>query len=287
MPYPWSAGNTLTASDLNAAFAGYTVNTQSGAGYTLVLTDRGKLVTVSNGSAQNLTIPLNSSVAFATGTWVDVLNIGAGTWTVTATGGVTLSGTTAIPTNGRVRLTKTGTDTWYSSAMDAAVGGGLSLVATTTATAASTVSINNCFTSTYDNYRIVINGVGSTTATVLEMRLRASSVDLTSATYRFARTDLQGAVTPGGTTSTTGTSFATMFVDSTYRNGVSFDVYAPAIAAATSMAGIGVRGDGPAAMAVAGVNTSALAYDGLTLFVGTGSFTTATNGIKVYGYRNS
>ncbi|MFM1964647.1 MAG: hypothetical protein RL134_372, partial [Actinomycetota bacterium] len=45
MPYPWSAGNTLTASDLNAAFAGYTVNTQSGAGYTLVLTDRGKLVT--------------------------------------------------------------------------------------------------------------------------------------------------------------------------------------------------------------------------------------------------
>lgn len=68
------------------------INAQT-ASYTLVIKDKNKLVTVSNASANTLTIPMNSSVAFPVGTWIDVSNIGAGTCTVTAESGVTLNGT--------------------------------------------------------------------------------------------------------------------------------------------------------------------------------------------------
>lgn len=114
MTAAFTAGSVLTATNLNNAVNTNTINAQTAAGYSLVLTDGGKLVTLSNASAQNLTIPLNSSVAFPTGTVIEALNIGAGAWTVTATGGVTLAGATVISTNSRARLVKTGTDTWYS-----------------------------------------------------------------------------------------------------------------------------------------------------------------------------
>ncbi len=63
------------------------------ASYTLVLGDAGKLVTMNNASANTLTIPLNSSVAYPVGTWIDVSNIGTGTCTITAASSVTLNGT--------------------------------------------------------------------------------------------------------------------------------------------------------------------------------------------------
>ena len=69
------------------------ISTQTGTSYPLVLEDQGKLITMSNASANTLTIPLNSNVAYPVGTWIDVSNIGAGTCTITAGSGVTLNGT--------------------------------------------------------------------------------------------------------------------------------------------------------------------------------------------------
>lgn len=63
-------------SDLNTFSNG--VNSQSGAGYTILLSDGGKLVTLSNAAAEAVTLP---SVVPAAGYWVDLQNIGAGTWT--------------------------------------------------------------------------------------------------------------------------------------------------------------------------------------------------------------
>jgi hypothetical protein len=93
-----------------------TVNAQT-ASYTLVLTDAGKLVTMSNASANNLTIPLNSSVAYSVGTQITIISIGAGQTTIVATGGVTLNSAGAMKKL-RVQyssgtLIKTATDTWY------------------------------------------------------------------------------------------------------------------------------------------------------------------------------
>jgi hypothetical protein len=66
-----------------------TTNRQT-ASYTLVLSDADKLVEMNVGSANNLTIPLNSSVAFPTGTQILLAQYGAGQTTVVATSGVTI-----------------------------------------------------------------------------------------------------------------------------------------------------------------------------------------------------
>jgi hypothetical protein len=58
--------------------------------YTLVLSDAGKMIVMNKATANNLTIPLNSSVAFPTNTRIDVIQYGAGQTTFVATGGVTI-----------------------------------------------------------------------------------------------------------------------------------------------------------------------------------------------------
>jgi hypothetical protein len=66
-----------------------TTNRQT-ASYTLVLSDADKLVEMNVGSANNLTIPLNSSVAFPTGTQILLAQYGAGQTTIVPTSGVTV-----------------------------------------------------------------------------------------------------------------------------------------------------------------------------------------------------
>jgi len=65
------------------------INSQGGS-YTLVLTDAGKEVKLTNGGAINLTIPSNAAVAFPTGTEIILVQGGAGTVTVAPAGGVTI-----------------------------------------------------------------------------------------------------------------------------------------------------------------------------------------------------
>jgi hypothetical protein len=93
-----------------------TTNRQT-ASYTLVLSDADKLVEMNVGSANNLTIPLNSSVAFSTGTQILLAQYGAGQTTIVATSGVTVRSN-----GGKLKLNvqysgatliKIGTDEWY------------------------------------------------------------------------------------------------------------------------------------------------------------------------------
>jgi hypothetical protein len=98
------------------------VNAQTGTTYTFVLSDKDDLVTASNASAQTYTIPLNSSVAFPTGSLVNLIQIGAGQVTIAATGGVTLASTGATSASPKSRaqysvitLIKAGTDSWYAT----------------------------------------------------------------------------------------------------------------------------------------------------------------------------
>jgi hypothetical protein len=80
----------------------------------LALTDNGRLVTLSNAAAITVTVPLNSSVAFATGAIVNLQQIGAGQVTVAGASGVTVTGTgTKLRTQySAAALVKTGTDSW-------------------------------------------------------------------------------------------------------------------------------------------------------------------------------
>lgn len=70
-----------------------TVLNQQAASYTLVLTDKNKMVEISNSSATTLTIPADNSVNFGTGATIIILQTGTGQITLTAGAGVTLNAT--------------------------------------------------------------------------------------------------------------------------------------------------------------------------------------------------
>ena len=116
-----SSGSVTIAYDY-AAGSKVTLNAQT-ATYTLVLSDADqKLVTMSVASANDFLIPTNASVAFPTGTVINVIQIGAGQTTIKAV----TSGTTSILSTGATAAQpklraqysaasciKVATDTWY------------------------------------------------------------------------------------------------------------------------------------------------------------------------------
>jgi hypothetical protein len=102
-------GSVWTTETLNA-------NRQT-ASYTLVIADAGKLVETNVASANNLTVPANSSVPFGIGTQILLAQYGAGQTTVVADTGVTIRSS-----GGKLKLSaqysgatlvKIGTNEWY------------------------------------------------------------------------------------------------------------------------------------------------------------------------------
>ena len=92
-------------------------NNQTGTSYTLVLGDTGKTVWMNNASANTLTIPANSSVAFPVNTVITVFMEGAGTTTIQGATGVTINGVSAgsVAISNQYKpcqLIKRTTDTW-------------------------------------------------------------------------------------------------------------------------------------------------------------------------------
>jgi hypothetical protein len=119
--FPAATGDVLTANMYNG-LTSFTVGTANTADYTAVLADQYQVLEVMNkATAIAFKIPTNASVAFPIGTVITVLNIGAGTCTISAV----TSGTTTVlsagavaaqPTLGQYKSAaciKTGTDTWY------------------------------------------------------------------------------------------------------------------------------------------------------------------------------
>ena len=106
---------TLNTPTINDARQNLTLNAQTGTTYTLVLTDNGRLVTLSNAAAITLTVPTNASVAFATGAVINIQQIGAGQVTVAGDTGVTVTSTPGAKLRAQysaASLIKTGTDSW-------------------------------------------------------------------------------------------------------------------------------------------------------------------------------
>jgi len=113
----FTASQVLTATEQNAlATAMIAINAQTGTTYTTVLTDDGKLITCDNAASIALTIPPNSSVAYGIGTQINIMQLGAGTVTITAGAGVTLrSDGSKLKTNAQYAVAtcaKIATDTW-------------------------------------------------------------------------------------------------------------------------------------------------------------------------------
>ena len=108
-----AGGGTLTGAAIYYGF-----NTSTGSSYTLVLSDAGKVLPVNNSSANTITVPLNSSVAFPTGTAVTFVQTGAGQTSVTGASGVAVNSEgSRLKLKGQyaaATLLKTDTDTWVA-----------------------------------------------------------------------------------------------------------------------------------------------------------------------------
>jgi hypothetical protein len=107
-----ASGGTLTAA---AIYYGFNSNTGN---YTLALTDQGKILPFSTSSTGTVTVPLNSSVAFPTGSFVNILQSGTGPIYITGASGVSVQSE-----NSKLKLkaqyavagvVKTDTDTWVA-----------------------------------------------------------------------------------------------------------------------------------------------------------------------------
>lgn len=177
------------------------------------------------------------------------------------------------------------------NAIDTTVAGlgtaGLSLVTASTFTSQSSVSINNCFTSTYTNYRIVfdISNVSLWAATLF--RLRASGTDTTSG-YSWAHNVAKSNATSTVYGSASGSYFVVVGANTNYPTFGVMDICAPQLARYTTMNHQYMGGDNVNWLAVMGggqlVNTTQ--YDGFTIYPDSGS-SNLTGTVRVYGYKNS
>lgn len=92
----WETSITNNSANWNTAYGWgdhkvMDINTQTGSAYTLVLADAHRLVIRNNSSANTVTVPTNTSVAFPVGTQITVVQTGTGTTSIAAAGGVTIN----------------------------------------------------------------------------------------------------------------------------------------------------------------------------------------------------
>jgi hypothetical protein len=100
-------------------YSGVITSNPQTANYTTVLTDAGKSIDVTSSSAVTVTIPLNATVAYATGTTMEITRLGTGSLTLAFTGGITVinpySSLIFRAQGSTASIRKTGTDTWLVS----------------------------------------------------------------------------------------------------------------------------------------------------------------------------
>jgi hypothetical protein len=184
-------------------------------------------------------------------------------------------------TSGAV-LTASDTNTYLTN-------GGLVYITGGTVTAAASTSVNNCFSATYNNYRLVVHEVTrSATGLGILMRFRAGGTDNTSANYNLALLGLDSNGNALNLAQNNQTTFNTgTYTDTatTYLEGFAYDIFSPFVSGRTYMLGQSFgyftasffRQGG---MTQYGTNS----FDGFTLYCSSG---TQSFKYQVYGYRTA
>lgn len=272
--------NTLQTNDYNQ-----TVSTKT-ASYTLVATDAGTKIVMNAAGATTITV--NTSL-FSAGDNLTIANIGAGVCTVTAgTATVSSAGPLAIPQygTGTLYFTSAGVSIYSPTAVTVASSSGLTFISGSALTGAAT-SVNNCFSATYLNYRVVINAA-VTDGSRIRLRWRVGGTDNTSAKYsyvNFGQNTTSGAYFDNSPGLDVGFHAWTTGADGATGMSFGFDVFTPFAAFATH---IGTSGPWQANNANgcinSGVFTDATSFDGFTLFPTANNL---TGSVKIYGYANS
>ncbi len=164
--------------------------------------------------------------------------------------------------------------------------GGLVFITSASPSAVASVSVNNCFTSTYTNYRVLFSPTAISAAADVTMRLRAGGTD-TNTNYKYQTTEsIGGTLYP--TADIVGTDEWYMGrIDTPIAMAMSADIYNPQNTNKTGLNCVSVfltSSTITTAQTISGFQNTATQFDGFTLIFGGVSF---SGTIRVYGYANS
>jgi hypothetical protein len=162
------------------------------------------------------------------------------------------------------------------------------LLNASTFSAASSVTIDNVFTTAYDNYRIIFNTTAVGAAGNMTATLRTSApADLNAASYTYVTTGFSASspTTPASLGASTGATSAVVGYTNGASNSLVLDILNPALVSPTmftSKAMAASTTDIFSATTAAVYKVSAAAA-GIRFNFGL----TSTGTVKIYGYRNS
>lgn len=290
--YPTVSSDLADHIDDNLQYNAQDINAQTGSGanaYTFALADASlyKLVTATNAATATYTVPPQSAVTWANGAVLRILNQGAGVVTLAGGSGVTLNGSVLTLNQYQyAEIHRTASNTW--TVIGIATPPGLVKVTDSAFSAQSTVSINNCFTSTYNTYRVLLAITGLSSDLTLSLRLRVSGSDNSTSNYYRQTMGGSGSTVAAGEASGQ-TSWDAGSIDgpnSDFRYVFSFDIFGPQAATRTLMNGVRARfaSDGTGAVeAVYNAFQANTQFDGISILTSTGNITGTA---RVYGYRD-
>ena len=185
----------------------------------------------------------------------------------------TFTGTPLAPT----ATTGTNTTQLATTAFANAAGGLVYITNATIGTGVSSVAVASAFSSTYDNYKIMVNGGIGSVPQAINMILTGS----TASYYQILAYWSYAAGTPTVGTSNNAASWGFIGEASPNANTIDIDIINPNLAKYTYFGGHYM---GTVAGTISGYHGVATAYTGFTLTVG-GTMTGGT--ITVYGYRKA
>lgn len=147
-------------------------------------------------------------------------------------------------------------------------------------TAATSISVNGVFDSTYDNYLVVCRGSTNTSNAAIALRMRlAGSDNSTASSYVTQRLAASNTSVTG--VRTTANSGDIALISSTQRDGFHCYFYGPALAQPTAGRTVTVESDASACIFdYAFTHNQSTSYDGFTL---TPNANNLTGALTIYG----
>ena len=199
-------------------------------------------------------------------------------WAIPTSTDLVKDGATAIATLGSAIDTSVNTALGTKKA-------GMVLLNTTSFSAVASQSVNDVFSTTYDNYKILVHITTSGSSSTFQYRMRVAGADNTASTYNDVnfRANGAGATTTQNLNQNVGTLAITH--STTITKGISVDMFSPFLTAVTTFNATTGNMDNVnnqiGVYTAGGGHNTASSFTGITIFPSAGTF---TGTISVYGY---
>jgi hypothetical protein len=162
-------------------------------------------------------------------------------------------------------LTASDTNTYLANS-------GLVFVAGASFSAVTEILIDSKFTSTYRNYRLILDCQSSAGGNVFSWQLRSGSSTISTSTYQYQFLSVDG--TTVSASRTTGASSVRIGAnDASAYHALTADIFCPQVAEPTRIINVFNRNSGNSTESIWGANTNSTSYDGMRISVASGNMT--------------